>query len=144
MHTENPAWSGIKKALHHFSHIPGDSDECKALYGLRNALVHNGSIATRGRLDSAGNAQGPFHRFSFETRGAGGSVVEFPPTPWDGAWGKAPYTVLNKDRFYDLVEEVVRNVKGLFINGGLQVRITSDELVDSFIMTLPHPPKPRT
>lgn len=79
----NDAASGIKKALYYFGGMPFDSDEVKALYGLRNALMHNGSLLYRGRFDKKTNAwDGPFHRFRWNKSLEG--PVKLPGSPWDG------------------------------------------------------------
>lgn len=75
--------SGIKKALYYFGGMPFDNDEVKALYGLRNALMHNGSLLYRGRFNQKTNAwDGPFHRFRWNKSLPG--PIELPAVAWDG------------------------------------------------------------
>jgi hypothetical protein len=79
----NEAASGIKKSLYYFGGMSFDSDEVKALYGLRNALMHNGSLLYRGRFDQKKNTwDGPFHRFRWNKSLA--TPIKLPAFQWDG------------------------------------------------------------
>ena len=79
----NDAASGIKKALYYFGGMPFDNDEVKALYGLRNALMHNGSLLYRGRFNNKTNTwDGPFHRFRWNKSLE--KPIKLPGSPWDG------------------------------------------------------------
>lgn len=137
MKTENADWSGIKKAIHNFSDMSGDSDECKAIYALRNSIVHNGSIASRGRINSEGEATGPFHRFGFNPEAK--EVIELPQTAWDGTWGAAPYTFINISLFHILVDDILKEVQNHFLQKNLHLRVSLNELFDSFLIAKEHP-----
>ena len=79
----NDAASGIKKALYYFGGMPFDNDEVKALYGLRNALMHNGSLLYRGRFNNKTTTwDGPFHRFRWNKSLE--KPIKLPGSPWDG------------------------------------------------------------
>jgi hypothetical protein len=79
----NDAASGIKKALYYFGGMDFDNDEVKALYGLRNALMHNGSLLYRGRFNKKTNTwDGPFHRFRWNKTLS--KSIKLPISPWDG------------------------------------------------------------
>jgi hypothetical protein len=79
----NDAASGIKKALYYFGGMDFDDDKVKALYGLRNALMHNGSLLYRGRFNKKTNAwEGPFHRFRWNKSLP--EPIKLPASPWDG------------------------------------------------------------
>lgn len=80
----NDAASGIKKALYYFGNMPFDNGEVRALYGLRNALMHDGSLLYRGQYDKKkGIWKGPFHRFRWNKKLT--EPVKLPSVAWDGS-----------------------------------------------------------
>lgn len=96
-----------------------DSDEMKALYGLRNSLMHDGSILYRGRYES-GRWKGPYHHFILGSDNQ--NIVELPPTPWDGDLEKltsAHRTKINQRAFTDLAINAVSVARQLLENGNL-------------------------
>lgn len=67
--------SAIARALYYFCDRPALSDEVKALYALRNGLVHDGSLTCQ---TNAG--QWHFFRYDFQQTAA----VRLPTQAWDG------------------------------------------------------------
>jgi hypothetical protein len=120
--------SGIKKALYYFCNMPYDSDEMKALYGLRNSLMHDGSILYRGRYES-GKWKGPFHHFILGSESQ--SVVELPATPWDGnlqTLTSAHRTRINQRALTDLAINAVSVARDLLNSGNLGFSLKEGEI----------------
>ncbi|PZQ33261.1 MAG: hypothetical protein DI562_02000 [Stenotrophomonas acidaminiphila] len=115
----NDEASGVKKALYYFCDVADDSDEINALYGLRNSLVHDASLLSRGR-EKKGKWLGPFHHFIF---GADiPSAVEFPPAPWDGnleTLSNTNRTKVNQRVLSDMAINAVRRARQLLDEGNL-------------------------
>ncbi|RQP21825.1 hypothetical protein [Piscinibacter terrae] len=120
--------SGIKKALYYFGGMSYDSDEMKALYGLRNSLMHDGSILYRGRYEG-GTWKGPFHHFILGSQSV--KIVELPATPWDGNLQNLTFshrTRINQRAFTDLAIETVRNARALLSAGKLGFTLVDGEI----------------
>lgn len=120
--------SGIKKALYYFGGMPYDGDEMKALYGLRNSLMHDGSILYRGRYEG-GAWKGPFHHFILGSQSV--KIVELPATPWDGNLQNLTFahrTRINQRAFTDLAIEAVRNARALLAAGKLGFTLVEGEI----------------
>lgn len=120
--------SGIKKALYFFCGMSYDSDEMKALYGLRNSLMHDGSILYRGRYE-AGTWKGPFHHFILGSKSS--TIVEFPPVAWDGNLQNltsAHRTKINQRALTDLAINAVQNARLLLEDGNLGFSLTEGEI----------------
>ena len=125
----NDAASGIKKALYYFGGMPFDNDEVKALYGLRNALMHNGSLLYRGRFNDKKNLwEGPFHRFRWNKSLS--KPVQLPATPWDGVLttlSPASTTQINVRLICKLAIDSVSNAKEALKAGNLDIRVREGE-----------------
>lgn len=124
----NPMASGIKKALYYFCGMTYDSDEMKALYGLRNSLMHDGSLLDRGRFKNGG-WEGPFHHFILGLDSQ--NIVELPSVPWDGNLqnlNSAKRTKINQAKFTKLAIDAVSNAQELLRNGNLEFSLTEGEI----------------
>lgn len=123
----NSAASGIKKALYYFGGMTFDSDEMKALYGLRNSLMHNGSLLYRGRFQN-GAWTGPFHRYRWNKAQA--ETVVLPSQPWDGSLATLKFekmTTINVGAICDLAVKIVGKARDALAAGNLEVRLQEGE-----------------
>lgn len=125
----NDAASGIKKALYYFGGMPFDDPEVKALYGLRNSLMHNGSLLYRGRYnDKKGVWEGPFHRFRWNKDL--NCPIKLPVTSWDGALQNLSFqttTEINVHEICMLALQSVRSAKDLLAHGNLGIELKEGE-----------------
>ncbi|WP_350259665.1 hypothetical protein [Stenotrophomonas riyadhensis] len=120
--------SGIKKALYYFCNMPYDSEEMKALYGLRNSLMHDGSILYRGRYNS-GKWSGPYHHFILGSDSQ--KIVDLPSIPWDGDLKNltcAHRTRINQRAFTDLAIDAVKVARQLLGAGNLGFSLKEGEI----------------
>lgn len=128
---EGQGVNAIKRCLHHFTPFQYHNDEVKALNAFRNAMMHDASLVDRGP-----NGKGPFHRFSFcrdlET------LIRLPANAWDGQWGRAPLTLINRERLHQLADEIVASLRQSFLDGDLTCRIDIPALFDKYILKLPN------
>lgn len=116
--------SGIKKALYYFCGFPEDSDDVKAIYGLRNALMHDGSMLYRGRWQD-GKWKGPFHYFRLGSESE--LVVEMPQQSWNGKLEdlrmNVHATLINQSLLADVALNAVSVARGLLQDGKLKIRL---------------------
>jgi hypothetical protein len=121
----NNAASGIKKALYYFGGMQINSAEVQAIYGLRNALMHNGSLLYRGRLDVAsGQWEGPFHHFRWNKTLT--SAIQLPSTPWNGdlnSFHNSIRTEINVAKICELAISSVERAKSAHKAGNLEINI---------------------
>lgn len=126
----NPAASGIKKALYYFGGMQFDCDEMKALYALRNALVHNGSILTRGLFDNKKNTwKGPFYRFRWNKRLE--KPISLPKELWNGDFQNLDSdcdTEINVDLICKLALNCVTHAKELLTANRLEISVKDGEI----------------
>ncbi len=118
-----------------------DSDEMKALYGLRNSLMHDRSILYRGRFE-AGKWKGPFHHFILGSKSV--NIVELPVVLWDGNLATltpAHRTKINQHAFTELAISAVRTAKQLLNDGDLGFSLTEGE-IELYYRYLFHGPAP--
>lgn len=123
----NNAASGIKKALYYFGGMPFNSDEVKALYGLRNSLMHNGSLLYRGRFKD-GAWEGPFHRFRLNKKLT--VPVKLPSEPWDGILDNLSAkntTEINVSEICNLAIDVISKARSALQNGSLDISLMEGE-----------------
>jgi len=117
----NQSASGIKKALYYFGGMPCNNDEVKALYGLRNSLMHDGSLLYRGRFNSKSFTwKGPYHRFIVNPNLA--TPVKLPVIPWNGDLDCLQHfedTEVNIKEICDLALKCVAQAKTLLDAGSL-------------------------
>lgn len=125
----NDAASGIKKALYYFGGMPFDNTEVKALYGLRNALMHNGSLLYRGRFNDKKSVwEGPFHRFRWNKEL--GVPVKLPAVVWDGnlaTLGAINSTEINVSKICELALSSVQAARDALEIGNLEIQIKEGE-----------------
>lgn len=128
-HCGNEAASGIKKALYYFGGMSFDNDEVKALYGLRNALMHNGSLLYRGRFNQKTNAwDGPFHRFSWNKSLP--TAIRLPTCPWDGVLDNLSpkcTTEISVAKICELAIDAVAEAKKALDNNNLGIDLKEGE-----------------
>lgn len=126
----NKQASGIKKALYYFGDMAFDSDEMKALYSLRNSLVHDGSLLYRGRYDRKKSQwKGPFYRFSHSKELM--SPVKLPSVGWDGNLNhisSAVTTEINTREISKLSIEAVYRARKCLEEGTLSIDLQEGEI----------------
>ena len=81
---KNLAFNANLQEFYYFCGLGQESDEIKALYGLRNSFIHDVSNVYRGHRRNNGSCSGPFHVFRLDKRRDASSLVEFPSSSWDG------------------------------------------------------------
>lgn len=126
--------SGIKKSLYYFSSWEFDSHEMKALYGLRNCMMHNASMLYRGQQDKHGNWKGPFHRFILGEKHR--HLIEIPKSPWSGNLADLTYrkfTKINQRAITELALDAIRNAKILLQRNRLLVKLQEQEIYEMFL-----------
>ena len=102
--------SAIHHALYHFAGMDPMSEEVKALYALRNGLVHDAS------LTSYAKKTGQWYIFRYDHKLA--CAIKLPATPWDGTasgLGGSPITFINPRLFTDQVSEALSTLKSCYI-----------------------------
>lgn len=116
--------SGIKKALYHFCGFPENSEEVKAIYGLRNSLMHDGSVLFRGRLKD-GKWTGPFHHFRLGSKAS--NIVEMPKQAWNGKLEDLDpskhATLINQSRLTEVAVNAVGQARRLLMSGDLGIDV---------------------
>ena len=122
--------SGIKKALYFFGGMTFDGPEMKALYGLRNALVHDGSLVYRGRFDHRSSAwRGPFHKFRWNKNLK--EPIKLPREQWDGTMtnlGPDVTTEINVREICRLSISSVRKATSALKKGNLDIHVREGEI----------------
>lgn len=126
----NDAASGIKKALYYFGGMPFDDDEVRALYGLRNSLMHNGSLLYRGKYDKNKDIwKGPFHYFRLNK--ALTKPVKLPQVAWNGSLNNLPNpintTEINVAKICELAINAVNSAKSALASGNLDINVKEGE-----------------
>lgn len=129
----DPNVNSIKRCLHFFTSRAYNDDEVKALYAFRNAMMHDASMVNTGR-----EGNGPYYRFAFDKDQP--TLIQLPATPWDGKWGSAPQTTINREKLHELAFEVQKSVRQAFETNELVVKIEKEELYDRYLLSLPKPP----
>lgn len=137
----NERASGIKKALYYFGNMAFDSNEMKALYCLRNSLVHDGSLLYRGRYDQKQSQwKGPFYRFSHNKELT--SPVKLPTVAWDGNLeniSRATTTEINTREISMLSIEAVYSARSCLEDGTISINLNEGE-IELFYRYLNHKP----
>lgn len=126
----NPMASGIKKGLYNFCNMVFDGDEMKALYGLRNSLMHDGSLLYRGRYDETRSIwRGPFHRFRWNKDLV--CPVKLPESQWDGnleTLSAGTTTEINVREICQLALSAVERAADLLKDGNLGIHIREGDI----------------
>lgn len=121
--------SGIKKALYYFCGMDYDCGEMMALYGLRNALVHDASLVYRGRYnEKQGKWMGPFHQYRWNKQLD--VPLKLPETAWDGDLrninNKA--TEISVRKICDLAINAVLTAQELLETGDLVIHLKEGQI----------------
>lgn len=125
--TVNPEASGIKKALFYFCNQTFNDDVTQALYGLRNSLMHNGSLIYRGRFEK-GAWKGPFHWFAWDKTLT--DPLQLPATPWDGILDNLKHenrTKINVSAICSIALQAIDNARLALDAGKLGITIGEGE-----------------
>jgi hypothetical protein len=122
--------SGIKKALYYFADMELDSGEMLALYGLRNSLMHDGSLLFRGRFNEQQSRwTGPFHKYQWNKEL--GVAVALPDIPWDGnlnSIGVENTTMINVREICNLAIQSVQAARDVMNRGHLGISLHDGEI----------------
>ena len=122
----------IIQALRNFTDV--SEEEIYALYALRCALIHEYSLfnmpKTKNKIELL------VHRFSI-TIGDYYPLITLPKNQWNGNFGtnfKNDETIVNVEKFCDLVENIYNYICKLFDEGKLNIKLKggSDELLQRF------------
>jgi hypothetical protein len=107
-----------------------DCDEMKALYGLRNSLMHDASLMYRGRYDATQSMwRGPFHRYRWNKDLT--APVQLPSMPWDGSLDTINSTNTTEINVREICQVALRGVKkaeNLLKSGELGINILEGEI----------------
>lgn len=110
---------GIERALYYFCGYSPMSAEVKALYALRNGLVHAAS------LTSTDQATGD--RYIFRYKNDLPTAIQLPTKPWDGQVSKltaGSYTLINPRELTEQVSRAIARVRTLFFDNRANLKIT--------------------
>lgn len=120
---ENPALqtnyqNGILRFLTQFSRF--NDNEIKALNSLRNGLYHDGSLTSISRFSNRPHVV-------FRLKSDMEEIIRLPQVSWDGMYYNeltSYLSFINTKKLFFYVEEIIRSIKELFIQGNLQLKIT--------------------
>lgn len=126
--------SGVKTALYYFCGLPDESDDLKALYSLRNSLMHNGSLLSKG---GGRNSK----HFSFLYDRDLTTIVEHPQITWDGVFNNLQHpkmlTKVNPDLIISFAQDAVKKAGELLEASTLKVVIPEIEMYYTFLNCIP-------
>jgi hypothetical protein len=109
---------GIEHALYYFCGYPPMSPEVKALYALRNGLIHAASLTS--------SDQGSGARYIFRYDYNMQTAIQTAQVAWDGQFStidRAVMTLVNPRKLTDQVSEAIALVRGLFFHDRDNLRI---------------------
>lgn len=109
---------GIERALYYFCGYAAMSPEVKALYALRNGLVHAASLTSSDQATQA--------KYIFRYTSDGQAAVRMPPTPWDGQLSTLEsncFTIVDPRVITDQVSHAIGLVRTLFFDDRKNLRI---------------------
>ncbi len=117
--------NSIQRALRYFTRL--GSLKINAIYALRCAFTHDYSLYNQNRKDPTLQ-----HRFTV-TQGTEPPLVKLPKVPWDGDIlnrKDSNQTVINLEKFGDLVEEICKRLISLHNRRKLEISLKggADEL----------------
>lgn len=126
----DPNHSPFKKALYYFNNHGPNDDLTKALYGLRNGIVHNASFYSVGR-----GAQ-PSYIFTYDDKST--DAITPSTIPWDGSFNNIQhdfFTTVNPQALLNVVESCISTVKQLNKAGALQIALAGgkNELIFRYL-----------
>lgn len=115
--------NGIKRSLEIFANL--SRPEVNALYGLRNAIVHNASII---HIDNGNGVPSmPFFLEDFPAKLSDpnvNAIKNLSATPWDGnlqSLDRVHFTTVSVLGLYQLTARVIQNVIDHYENGTLDI-----------------------
>lgn len=111
--------SSFKKALYYFNNQSVDNDFAKALYGLRNGIVHNASFYSPGK-----NTQ-PHYIFAYTDSLQ--NVITPSTSPWDANFNNIHtdyFTMVNPNALLELIEDCLNTVKQASAAGNLKIALS--------------------
>jgi len=122
--------SSIHRALYYFGGMPPLGDDVKAIYALRNGLVHDGSLTCETR-------SGDWYFFRYDH--AMPLAIKQSVVAWDGTAeqvGPNVTTWINPRVFTDLVSTVIHNIRKCFHmrNSDLVVHPGKTDLLHKYIL----------
>ncbi|MDF3078001.1 MAG: hypothetical protein K0S09_1890 [Sphingobacteriaceae bacterium] len=135
---EEPRFAnGIKRCLVYFGEIEEDDEIIDTLYALRNGLLHNVSLTSKGQY----NDKHYIFRYNNEIEG----VYQKAEKEWDGIYetldrNRELYTTyINVEKFRDLVYTCIRKAEDLNQDSMLELRLPGGarQLFYDYIRSLP-------
>lgn len=117
---------GIEHALYYFCGYPAMSPEVKALYALRNGLIHAASLTS---TDQGSNAR-YIYRYDYEMDAG----IVMPAQPWDGQIKTIHpdvFTIVNPRQITDQVSAAISRVRDYFFHehGRLKVKRSKGQIL---------------
>lgn len=109
--------SSIKKSLYYFCGLSENDKDTKALYALRNSILHTASC-----LSKSDRKNQPNHRFVLDKDSA--DLVKYPEVEWDGDFENLDgnmSTIINPTMLVDLIEKSVGNALKCLYDDNLNV-----------------------
>jgi len=121
--------NSIQKALRYFTRL--GHPKINAIYALRCAFTHDYSLYNQNKKDPSLQ-----HRFTV-TQGTKPPLVKLPKVPWDGDILNRKHpnqTVINLEKFGDLVEDIYRRLISLHEHQKLEISLKgdADELIQRY------------
>lgn len=131
--------SGIKKSLYYFCGFGANCNDTKALFALRNSLLHDASL-----ISKAKHANQPNYIFRYNQKQS--EYIKHAPVTWDGDFESLDHssmtTFVNTEKVIDLAESTIDTVLKLLTNGNIEV-ILPDKEIELFYRYLFHCPYPQ-
>jgi hypothetical protein len=124
---------GIKQCLYYFCDFNANDRNTKALYALRNALVHDSSLVSKDK-----NKYYVF-RYSYKQD----SLVEHAETAWDGSFSNLcdrNITLINPKKLVELAESAYTVIFKLYQQGKINLNFREGglEIAYRYLLTLHH------
>lgn len=126
---------GVERGLYYFANYPAMSSEVKALYALRNGLVHAGSLTS---VDQ-GSEKRYIFRYDREMR----DTIALAETEWDGqvsTVSRKVVTRVNPRVFTDQISSAISRVRDLYFYDHDNLRVIAQKgviLINHLLWDLP-------
>lgn len=126
--------SSFKKALYYFNGQGPNDDFTKALYGLRNGVVHNASFY------SPGKGSQPHYIFTYSDTTS--TAITPSTNSWDANFNNIQtdyFTMVNPDALLELVEKCLQTVQQVSDAGNLEIALAGgkNELIFRYLKWKP-------
>jgi hypothetical protein len=125
--------ASIHRALYYFMSLAPMSDEVKALYALRNGLVHDASLTSRTK-------SGDWYIFRYDREMA--ASIKLAKRPWDGSSGDLgddTLTLVNPRYFTDQISLALSKLRECYIDrrSDLDVLMSATDILHKYLFWTP-------